>query len=268
MAQGCGRGQDRGVEQHDRSCGREARPQAVRSPGGIQMVRGRTARVDRSVSGAKKAPGASFLCRDGSAWTTDKDGLIAALLSAEITARVGTRSRRNLCRAGARIRRFVVRAHRRAGQRRAARRARQTVAAGYHRHATGGRKNPEHSDHRAGRRQSHRRHQGDRRKRLVRRAAIRHRRCLQDLRREFPRPEHLKKIQEEAQAMVGAVLGAAARRRFSSTPCLKLPIVIQQIADSFQADIGRRILLENLRIVRIMSLPHEHRRDARFPKSS
>jgi phosphoglucomutase len=39
--------------------------------------------------GGEESAGASFLCRDGSTWTTDKDGLIAALLSAEITARVG-----------------------------------------------------------------------------------------------------------------------------------------------------------------------------------
>jgi len=37
----------------------------------------------------EESAGASFLCRDGSTWSTDKDGVIAALLSAEITARVG-----------------------------------------------------------------------------------------------------------------------------------------------------------------------------------
>ena len=37
----------------------------------------------------EESAGASFLARDGSAWSTDKDGLIAALLSAEITARKG-----------------------------------------------------------------------------------------------------------------------------------------------------------------------------------
>jgi phosphoglucomutase len=37
----------------------------------------------------EESAGASFLTRDGSAWSTDKDGIIAALLSAEITARVG-----------------------------------------------------------------------------------------------------------------------------------------------------------------------------------
>jgi phosphoglucomutase len=37
----------------------------------------------------EESAGASFLARDGSAWSTDKDGIIAALLSAEITARTG-----------------------------------------------------------------------------------------------------------------------------------------------------------------------------------
>lgn len=39
--------------------------------------------------GGEESAGASFLRRDGSTWTTDKDGLIAALLSAEMTARLG-----------------------------------------------------------------------------------------------------------------------------------------------------------------------------------
>ena len=36
--------------------------------------------------GGEESAGAAFLRRDGSVWTTDKDGLIAALLAAEITA--------------------------------------------------------------------------------------------------------------------------------------------------------------------------------------
>jgi phosphoglucomutase len=39
--------------------------------------------------GGEESAGASFLRRDGTVWTTDKDGIIAALLSAEITARRG-----------------------------------------------------------------------------------------------------------------------------------------------------------------------------------
>jgi len=37
----------------------------------------------------EESAGASFLRRDGTAWTTDKDGIVSALLSAEITARAG-----------------------------------------------------------------------------------------------------------------------------------------------------------------------------------
>ena len=39
--------------------------------------------------GGEESAGASFLRRDGSVWTTDKDGIAAALLSAEITACTG-----------------------------------------------------------------------------------------------------------------------------------------------------------------------------------
>ena len=39
--------------------------------------------------GGEESAGASFLRRDGTVWTTDKDGLILNLLAAEITARTG-----------------------------------------------------------------------------------------------------------------------------------------------------------------------------------
>jgi phosphoglucomutase len=39
--------------------------------------------------GGEESAGASFLRRDGSVWTTDKDGIAPALLSAEMTARTG-----------------------------------------------------------------------------------------------------------------------------------------------------------------------------------
>ena len=39
--------------------------------------------------GGEESAGASFLRLDGTVWTTDKDGIVAALLAAEITARVG-----------------------------------------------------------------------------------------------------------------------------------------------------------------------------------
>jgi len=39
--------------------------------------------------GGEESAGASFLRRDGSAWTTDKDGIILGLLAAEVLARTG-----------------------------------------------------------------------------------------------------------------------------------------------------------------------------------
>ena len=40
--------------------------------------------------GGEESAGAAFLRRDGTAWTTDKDGMTLALLAAEITARTGS----------------------------------------------------------------------------------------------------------------------------------------------------------------------------------
>ncbi|MGV7921525.1 phosphoglucomutase, alpha-D-glucose phosphate-specific, partial [Mycobacterium kansasii] len=39
--------------------------------------------------GGEESAGASFLRRDGSVWTTDKDGIILALLASEILAVTG-----------------------------------------------------------------------------------------------------------------------------------------------------------------------------------
>ena len=47
--------------------------------------------LDGSVAfGGEESAGASFLQRDGSVWTTDKDGIILALLASEITAVTGS----------------------------------------------------------------------------------------------------------------------------------------------------------------------------------
>jgi phosphoglucomutase len=46
--------------------------------------------VDGSLGfGGEESAGASFLRRDGTVWTTDKDGIIPCLLAAELTARSG-----------------------------------------------------------------------------------------------------------------------------------------------------------------------------------
>jgi phosphoglucomutase len=47
--------------------------------------------LDGSIAfGGEESAGASFLRRDGRVWTTDKDGIILALLASEITAVTGT----------------------------------------------------------------------------------------------------------------------------------------------------------------------------------
>ena len=46
--------------------------------------------IDGSLGfGGEESAGATFLRRDGTVWTTDKDGLVLSLLAAEITARTG-----------------------------------------------------------------------------------------------------------------------------------------------------------------------------------
>uniref|UniRef100_A0A7V6A3D7 Alpha-D-glucose phosphate-specific phosphoglucomutase n=1 Tax=Desulfobacca acetoxidans TaxID=60893 RepID=A0A7V6A3D7_9BACT len=46
--------------------------------------------IDGSIGfGGEESAGATFLRRDGTVWTTDKDGLVPNLLAAEITARIG-----------------------------------------------------------------------------------------------------------------------------------------------------------------------------------
>jgi alpha-D-glucose phosphate-specific phosphoglucomutase len=55
--------------------------------------------IDGSVGfGGEESAGASFLRRDGTVWTTDKDGIIAGLLAAAIPARSTRTSRANSAR--------------------------------------------------------------------------------------------------------------------------------------------------------------------------
>jgi phosphoglucomutase len=78
--------QDAGVVVDDRPGRGRARAAAGRGAVGFKwFVPGL---LDGSVGfGGEESAGASFLRRDGSVWTTDKDGILLALLAAEITAR-------------------------------------------------------------------------------------------------------------------------------------------------------------------------------------
>ena len=70
--------------------------------------------VDGSLGfGGEESAGASFLRRDGTAWTTDKDGIIACLLAAEMTARTRARPGRGVRRADRAVRRPGLSADRR-----------------------------------------------------------------------------------------------------------------------------------------------------------
>ena len=65
--------------------------------------------------GGEESAGASFLRRDGTVWTTDKDGLILGLLAAEITARTGKDPGEHYQEIEQQFGKSLLHAHRRAG---------------------------------------------------------------------------------------------------------------------------------------------------------
>ncbi len=120
--------QDAGQQRADRPGGREAGPRAATrcrsaSSGSCPGL------LDGSLGfGGEESAGASFLRRDGTVWTTDKDGLILDLLAAEITARTGKDPGEHYRRAGRGVRHAALHAHRRAGDARAEGAAGEAVA--------------------------------------------------------------------------------------------------------------------------------------------
>ncbi len=153
--------------------------------------------------GGEESAGASFLRRDGTVWTTDKDGIVPALLAAEITARTG-RDPGDLYRdLDAGPRQPAYRSRRGAGKRGAEEEAGGAVAAATGRQRTGRRAHRGLPGQGTGQRRWHRRHQGDRPERLVRGATLGHRGHLQDLRRELRGP----------RAPAADPEGSAGRRR-------------------------------------------------------
>ena len=82
--------------------------------------------LDGSVGfGGEESAGASFLRKDGTTWTTDKDGILLALLASEILAVTGKTSEPAVRRARRTARRSGVRPGRRARRSRAEGEARQ-----------------------------------------------------------------------------------------------------------------------------------------------
>ena len=136
--------------------------------------------------GGEESAGASFVRLDGSVWTTDKDGIVPALLAAEITARMGRDPGEIYRELTQRVRRACLRPRRGAGHAGAKRDAGETLAATGSVHRSGGRENPDHPHPRAGQRRSHRRVEGDGGERLVRGASVRNGEYLQDLCGKLP----------------------------------------------------------------------------------
>ena len=136
--------------------------------------------------GGEESAGASFVRLDGSVWTTDKDGIVPALLAAEITARMGRdpgEIYRELTREFGEPVYDRVEAPATPEQKELlAKLSPQQVQA----HRPGGRKNPDHPHPRAGQRRSHRRVEGGGGERMVCGASVRDREYLQDLCGELP----------------------------------------------------------------------------------
>ena len=152
--------QDGGQQQHDRSRRRtQLGRRLYEVPVGFKwFVDGL---LDGSLGfGGEESAGASFLRRDGSVWTTDKDGIIPALLAAEITARTGRDPGELYERAHRGARRAGLRAHRRAGDARAEAAARRAVAGRAARDGAGRRADRAGARQGAGQRRGDRRPQG------------------------------------------------------------------------------------------------------------
>ena len=137
----------------------------------------------------EESAGASFLRVDGNVWTTDKDGIVPALLGAEITQRIGRDPGEGLSPNHARPRR-AGRASRASPRDVATEVAsRRVVAARISPYRAGGRKGAFHTRPRTGQPRTYRRPEGDDGQQLVCRATLGYGEHLQDLRRKLPRRE-------------------------------------------------------------------------------
>ena len=140
--------------------------------------------IDGSIGfGGEESAGASFLRKRGTVWTTDKDGILLALLASEIKAVTGKSPSERYKELTGAVRRPGVRPGRCPGHQGGEGQAGQAVAGGRQGRFAGRREDHRPAGHRARQRRGDRRAEGDHRERLVRRPAVRHRGRLQDLRR-------------------------------------------------------------------------------------
>ena len=140
--------------------------------------------IDGSIGfGGEESAGASFLRKRGTVWTTDKDGILLALLASEIKAVTGKspseRYKELTGQFGDPAYARVDAPATKAEKAKLAKLSPEDVKADF----AGRREDHRPAGDRARQRRRDRRAQGDHRERLVRRPAVRHRGRLQDLRR-------------------------------------------------------------------------------------
>ena len=138
--------------------------------------------------GGEESAGASFLRRDGGTWTTDKDGILLALLASEIQATTGRSPSEHYADLVAQhgepaYARVDAPADREQKAKLAA-----LEAGRRQRHRAGRGADPRQADRGPGQRRQDRWPQGDDGVGMVRRPPVRHRGRLQDLRRVLPGP--------------------------------------------------------------------------------
>ena len=131
--------------------------------------------------GGEESAGASFVCLDGSVWSTDKDGIIVALLSAEITARTGRDPGENYRQLTFELGEPVYDRVDAAATPEQKETLKRLSAEQVHFSDLAGEKIRNHSHTCSGQRRTHRWIEGDRRERMVRGPPLRHGEHLQDL---------------------------------------------------------------------------------------
>ena len=156
--------------------------------------------------GGEESAGASFLRRDGTVWTTDKDGPIMDLLAAEITARTGKDPGEHYRELTAEFGTpYYTRIDAPATPEQKARLA-EAVARGRQGVDAGRRADHGQADPRPGQQRADRRPEGRGRQRLVRGPALRHGEHLQDLRGELQGPGSPGRDRERGQEIVSNAL--------------------------------------------------------------
>ena len=152
--------------------------------------------------GGEESAGASFLRRNGKVWSTDKDGLILGLLSAEITAKTGRDPGEHFQDITDRIRPIVLHPHRRPRHARTESQAEKPHPRSRDSHRTSRRSHHRQTNQGPRQRRPDRRSESSHDQRLVRRPPLRHRKHLQDLRGKLPKRGTPQRNRDQAQELI------------------------------------------------------------------